>query len=267
MRSASSASASTRCRTRSRELGRLGLLERLDAAAIRTYELFYLNRFGQEIWREPRGLDAGYEVPQFSIHRGRLQGVIRDAVIERLGADAVRTGCRLGAFRQDEGGVTAWFFDRLGSHVATTRGDVLVGADGIHSSVRAALVPGEGPPALERPHAVARRDRVAGVPDRPLDDRRRRPLGQDGGLSDRRGLPARPQADELGGRGARRRGRRAAAEGGLVAARPARGADAACRALRDPACRRRGADRARRRSSGNIRCATAIRCRAGRTAA
>ncbi|MFL5150419.1 MAG: FAD-dependent monooxygenase, partial [Microvirga sp.] len=68
------------------ELKRLGLLERLDAAAIRTYELFYLNRFGQEIWREPRGLDAGYEVPQFSIHRGRLQGVIRDAVIERLGA-------------------------------------------------------------------------------------------------------------------------------------------------------------------------------------
>src|SRR5918998_2663348 len=78
-----------------KELKGLGLLERLDAAAIRTYELFYLNRFGQEIWREPRGLDAGYDVPQFSIHRGRLQGVIRDAVRERLGADAIRTGCRL----------------------------------------------------------------------------------------------------------------------------------------------------------------------------
>src|SRR5215204_1540125 len=128
------------------ELGRLGLLERLDAVAIRTYELFYLNRFGQEIWREPRGLDAGYEVPQFSIHRGRLQGVIRDAVVERLGADAVRTGCRLSGFRQDEGGVTAWFFDRAGSHVATARGDVLIGADGIHSTVRATLFPGEGPP-------------------------------------------------------------------------------------------------------------------------
>src|SRR3954468_24659321 len=93
------------------ELKRLGLLERLDAAAIRTYELFYLNRLGQEIWREPRGLDAGYDVPQFSIHRGRLQGVIRaavaerlggDAVAELLGGDAVRTGCRLGSFRQDE---------------------------------------------------------------------------------------------------------------------------------------------------------------------
>src|SRR4051794_4096934 len=128
------------------ELKRLGLLARLDAAAIRTYELFYLNRFGQEIWREPRGLDAGYEVPQFSIHRGRLQGVIRDAVRERLGEGAVRTGCRLGAFRQDEGGVACWFFDRDGSHLASARGDVLIGADGIHSTVRATLYPGEGPP-------------------------------------------------------------------------------------------------------------------------
>ena len=128
------------------ELKRLGLLERLDAAAIRTYELFYLNRLGQEIWREPRGLDAGYDVPQFSIHRGRLQAVIRDGVVERLGEGAVRTGCRLGSFRQDEGGVTAWFFDRSGSHVATARADVLIGADGIHSTVRATLFPGEGPP-------------------------------------------------------------------------------------------------------------------------
>ena len=62
-----------------KELRELGLLERLDAVAIRTHELIYTNRFGQEIWREPRGLDAGYDVPQFSIHRGRLQGVIYQA--------------------------------------------------------------------------------------------------------------------------------------------------------------------------------------------
>ena len=54
-----------------KELSELGLLDRLDAVGIRTYELFYTNRFGQEIWRELRGTDAGYEVPQFSIHRGR----------------------------------------------------------------------------------------------------------------------------------------------------------------------------------------------------
>ncbi|MFL5154418.1 MAG: flavin-dependent oxidoreductase, partial [Microvirga sp.] len=127
------------------ELKRLGLLERLDAAAIRTYELFYLNRFGQEIWREPRGLDAGYDVPQFSIHRGRLQGTIFQAVRSRLGESRIHTGYRLGAFTQDEGGVTAHFFDRHGSHRHSVRGDVLIGADGIHSYVRSALYPNEGP--------------------------------------------------------------------------------------------------------------------------
>jgi 5-methylphenazine-1-carboxylate 1-monooxygenase len=128
-----------------RELAELGLLDRLDAVAVRTYELFYTNRFGQEIWREPRGTDAGYEYPQFSVHRGRLQGVIYDAVRSRLGGSRIHTGHRLGAFTQDDAGVTAYFFDRNGSHRATARGDVLVGADGIHSAVREALYPNEGP--------------------------------------------------------------------------------------------------------------------------
>jgi 2-polyprenyl-6-methoxyphenol hydroxylase-like FAD-dependent oxidoreductase len=129
-----------------KELAELGLLERLDAVAIRTYELFYTNRFGQEIWREPRGIDAGYDVPQFSIHRGRLQGVIYQAVRARLGESRIHLGCRLGSFTQDDGGVTAYFFDRNGSHRQTARGDVLIGADGIHSVVRETLFPNEGPP-------------------------------------------------------------------------------------------------------------------------
>jgi len=129
-----------------KELAELGLLERLDAVAIRTYELIYTNRLGQEIWREPRGLDAGYDIPQFSIHRGRLQGVIWQAVRARLGESRVHLGCRLGAFTQDDSGVTAYFFDRNGSHRHTARGEVLVGADGIHSVVRQRLFPHEGPP-------------------------------------------------------------------------------------------------------------------------
>jgi 2-polyprenyl-6-methoxyphenol hydroxylase-like FAD-dependent oxidoreductase len=129
-----------------KELADLGLLGRLDAVAIRTYELFYTNRFGQEIWREPRGLDAGYDIPQFSIHRGRLQGVIYQAVRARLGESRIHMNCRLGSFTQDDGGVSAYFFDRHGKHQRTARGDVLVGADGIHSVVRETLFPNEGPP-------------------------------------------------------------------------------------------------------------------------
>jgi 2-polyprenyl-6-methoxyphenol hydroxylase-like FAD-dependent oxidoreductase len=128
-----------------KELAELGLLPRLDAVAIRTHELFYMNRNGQEIWREPRGTDAGFEYPQFSIHRGRLQGVIHEAVCERLGGDKIHPGYRLGAFTQDESGVTAYFFGRDGSHRATARGDILIGADGIHSYVRETLYPDEGP--------------------------------------------------------------------------------------------------------------------------
>lgn len=128
-----------------KELKDLGLLERLDAVAIRTYELFYANRFGQTVWHELRGTDAGFEVPQFSIHRGRLQGVLYQAARARLGEGKIHVGHRLGHFMQDESGVSAYFFDRQGRHIRTARGDVLIGADGIHSFVRAKLFPQESP--------------------------------------------------------------------------------------------------------------------------
>jgi 2-polyprenyl-6-methoxyphenol hydroxylase-like FAD-dependent oxidoreductase/mannose-6-phosphate isomerase-like protein (cupin superfamily) len=128
------------------ELQTLGLLERLGAVAVRTYELIYMNRFGQEVWRELRGLDAGHPVPQFSIHRGVLQGVLRDAVVERLGAQVICTDCRLTGFEQDDDGVTATFARHDGAATEPVRGEALIGADGIHSSVREALVPGEPPP-------------------------------------------------------------------------------------------------------------------------
>jgi 5-methylphenazine-1-carboxylate 1-monooxygenase len=129
-----------------KELAEIGLLERLDHVGVRTYELTYCNRFGQEIWREPRGTDAGFPYPQFSIHRGRLQKVLHLALRARIGDSHIHTGRRLGDWRQDESGVTAYFFNRDGAHVETARGDVLIGADGIHSAVRAALAPYEGPP-------------------------------------------------------------------------------------------------------------------------
>lgn len=129
-----------------RALTELGLLTQLDQAGVRTHELIMTDRAGNEIWRELRGLDAGYDVPQFSIHRGRLQGVLYEAVVRRLGADAVRVGHRLDSYEQDGDGVTARFVGRDATVAATARGDVLIGADGIHSTVRASLYPHEGPP-------------------------------------------------------------------------------------------------------------------------
>src|SRR5262245_6428394 len=123
------------------ELADLGLLPRLDEVAIRTRELIYANRFGQEIWREPRGLEAGYKVPQFSIHRGHLQGVLRDAIVERFGAKVLHTGHVFNAFAQEEGRVKARFKKKPEDSRTTISGDILVGCDGIHSAVRRRLYP------------------------------------------------------------------------------------------------------------------------------
>ena len=128
------------------ELARIGLLDRLDEIAVRTSELYYLNRLGQEVWQEPRGIAAGHQVPQFSIHRGHLQALLLKAVLARLGSDAVHVNHRLSDFDQDEHQVTARFTDRAGTELEPVTGDVLIGADGIHSRVRARLVPGEGAP-------------------------------------------------------------------------------------------------------------------------
>jgi 2-polyprenyl-6-methoxyphenol hydroxylase-like FAD-dependent oxidoreductase len=81
-----------------RELTELGLLDKLDAAGVRTKELAYFSKRGKPIWSEPRGLDAGYKWPQVSIHRGVLHHLLLDAVIERLGRDAVLNNHHLASF-------------------------------------------------------------------------------------------------------------------------------------------------------------------------
>ena len=135
------------------ELKRLGLLDALDKVAVRTRTLSYLVRDGSEVWSEPRGMYAGHPVPQFSIHRGRLQQVIYDAVLDRLGPNAVRTGCRLAGIVQDDGAVTAHFANTIdGGSGVTARGDVLICADGIHSAGRKVFYPNEGAPSWNGVH-------------------------------------------------------------------------------------------------------------------
>ncbi len=129
-----------------RELAALGLLPALDRAGIRTRELVYANRFGQTVWRELRGTDAGYDMPQFSIHRGKLHGMLHQATLERLGPARINTGCRLASFAERGTEIVATFERRGDGERFEAAGDALVGADGIHSAVRAQLYPDEGPP-------------------------------------------------------------------------------------------------------------------------
>ncbi|CAB3904884.1 flavin-dependent oxidoreductase [Achromobacter piechaudii] len=123
------------------ELEQLGLLPALAECAIETSQLHYYNKFGQAIWREPRGLQAGYPLPQFSVHRGQFQMLLARTVRERLGADAIVTGMALEAAEQDADGATAVFRRRADGSTQRVRGDILVGADGIHSALRRQLHP------------------------------------------------------------------------------------------------------------------------------
>ena len=131
----------------SRELARLGLEAALTRAAVLTREAVFFNRFGQLIYREPLGREAGYADPQYSIHRAELQRVLVDAAIERLGAQCFRTGWKCVGVDQDAGGAVAHFVDaERGVGRSSERADVVVACDGLHSIVRKTLHPAEGAP-------------------------------------------------------------------------------------------------------------------------
>lgn len=126
-------------------LGKLGVLDALLDQGVATKELSYFNSHGQRIWTEPRGLFAGFDAPQISISRGTLQMTLLDEVLRRLGSDCVLTGHRLSSFAQDERQATASFVTVDGS-ITLAVSDLLICADGIHSTARHQMYPDEGAP-------------------------------------------------------------------------------------------------------------------------
>jgi 2-polyprenyl-6-methoxyphenol hydroxylase-like FAD-dependent oxidoreductase len=130
-----------------KELARLGLAGELSRYAVETREAAFFNRFGQLIYREPLGRAAGYEWPQYSVHRGDLHTVLLEAVRRRLGNDCVLAGWKCAGFEQDAQGATALFRSTVtGEELAPQRGRVVVACDGIHSVIRKQLHPYEGEP-------------------------------------------------------------------------------------------------------------------------
>ena len=130
-----------------RELTELGILGELRDAGVEIDQLVYLTKHGKLIWKEPRGIAAGYRWPQIAIHRGELQMLLLRKVIERLGPEAVRFGHALADLETDSDGATAHFLDRSnGKPRGSHRAELLIGADGIHSTVRRKFYPNEGIP-------------------------------------------------------------------------------------------------------------------------
>lgn len=130
-----------------RELIQLGLHDQLDASGVRTRELAFFSKHGKPIWSEPRGIEAGYKWPQFSIHRGKLQQILLDAATERLGAENILTSHHLTGWTETPDGIRADFIDKAtGKSAGSHDGTLLIAADGIHSAIRQKLYPQEGAP-------------------------------------------------------------------------------------------------------------------------
>lgn len=128
-----------------RELFELGLERDLAEIGIQAKEWALVGKNGNDVWSEPRGLDAGYRWPQYSVHRGHLQMMLYRQVLKRLGPKAVISDSRLKSYNNDNDHVLAHFVDSDGKE-QKVEGSILVGADGLHSSVRAQMHPNDGPP-------------------------------------------------------------------------------------------------------------------------
>lgn len=125
-----------------REFTALGIGDELLAAGIENRESCFFNRFGQLIYKEPRGKFAGYQYPEVGIHRGKLHLILYDAVRRKLGEDAVRTDCECTGVEQDERGATVHFKESsTGRAIESVRADVVIACDGINSAIRRQFYP------------------------------------------------------------------------------------------------------------------------------
>ena len=135
----------------------------LDAIGVQTREFALVGLNGKDVYSEPRGLKAGYRWPQYSVHRGGLQMMLYRASVERLGEGAVLPGMRVTGYRNHAGGVTALAEGR-GGRRQEIEGSLLVGADGLHSAVRAQMHPHQ--PPIQWGGAIMWRGVTRGVPIR-----------------------------------------------------------------------------------------------------
>lgn len=129
-----------------RELFDLGITaDMLDKVGVPAREWALVGRNGQEIYAEPRGLEAGYNWPQYAVHRGELHMLLYETFRARAGEEAVILGAKVTGYRKNpDGTVTALLRHADGSSSEET-GTLLIGADGIHSAVRAQMHPDQPP--------------------------------------------------------------------------------------------------------------------------
>jgi 2-polyprenyl-6-methoxyphenol hydroxylase-like FAD-dependent oxidoreductase len=129
-----------------RELTDLGFSEAdLDRVGVPAKEWALVGLNGNDIYSEPRGLLAGYHWPQYAVHRGLFHMMLHDAVVRRIGPQAVRLGSRVNGYRNEADGSVTALIEHADGSTSETRGALLIGADGIHSAIRAQMHPDQPP--------------------------------------------------------------------------------------------------------------------------
>jgi 2-polyprenyl-6-methoxyphenol hydroxylase-like FAD-dependent oxidoreductase len=127
-----------------RELAALGVQDKLEAVAIENLESVFFNRYGQFIYREPRGRHAGYALPELGIHRGKLHRILFEEALQKLGPQHIHTNHRCVSVDQDDSGATLHFTDTsTGAAREPGRADIVVACDGVHSVIRRQFYPDE----------------------------------------------------------------------------------------------------------------------------
>jgi 2-polyprenyl-6-methoxyphenol hydroxylase-like FAD-dependent oxidoreductase len=129
-----------------RELFDLGIgADDLDQVGLPALEWALVGLNGNDIYSEPRGRDAGYSWPQYAVHRGQFHTLLYRKVVERLGPEAVRLGQRVAGYRRNVDGTVTAMISHADGTVSEEHVTLLIGADGIHSAIRAAMHPGQPP--------------------------------------------------------------------------------------------------------------------------
>lgn len=129
-----------------RELYDLGITgEELDRVGLPAKEWALVGLNGNDIYSEPRGLLAGYNWPQYAVHRGLFHMLLHDKVVERIGPDAVRLGSRVTGYAKNADASVSAFVEHADGSASEVSGTLLIGAGGIHSAVRAQMHPAQPP--------------------------------------------------------------------------------------------------------------------------
>src|SRR3954452_12106122 len=92
-------------------LEELGLVPKLQQIGVSSKALVYYNKLGQKYWEEPRGIYAGYKVPQFSVHRGKFQQLLFEEAQTLIGETNIRINHHLQSFTEKNDKVIASFVD------------------------------------------------------------------------------------------------------------------------------------------------------------